>query len=50
MQQAALLKAMVAHIFMSNVFDGVAREQGIAMLAMRGKGIGAIDCVIARWR
>ncbi|OIQ68143.1 hypothetical protein GALL_502670 [mine drainage metagenome] len=45
MQQAALLEAVIRHIAMRHVEDGIARQQRVAMLAVAGTGVGAIGRV-----
>ena len=47
MQQAALFERVVRHIMMTDIAKWPARQQGIAMLAMPGDGIGSVGDLIA---
>jgi hypothetical protein len=50
MQQAALLEAVVGHIFMLVADDRPAGEQRVAVLPMLGEGIGAVHRLVALGR
>ena len=47
MQQAALLKAVVRNVLVLVLHHGPAREQGIAMFAVRGNGVADVDRMVA---
>ena len=47
MQQATLLKAVVAHVFMLVVNHGPARQQRVAMFAVACKSIAAVHRLVA---
>ena len=49
-QQAALLKAMIAHVMVANVSQRPTRQERVAMLTMARGGVGAVSHFITFWR